>query len=620
MPSEGEVFLETDFFEKLQYEKKNFSEFLANLEQSSGVLPEIYIKMDHVFKIISVKYIDALTGNFIASDDGIWKNKGAFNERTASKIFDTLKENPEPNHSFKGRLKWTINDSEKVFEIRISSTSDRSFLIILKDITEKKKIEENVLKLNKALDSTGDIVLTTDREGIITYVNPAFLNLYGYDENEIIGKVTPRILKSNLMTAEKYKKYWDTLLSQKSIKLEIINKTKDGREIYIESTADPILDKNGEITGFLEIQRDITKRKISETALRQSEMRFRSVWEKSFDGMRLTDRNGNIVSVNKAFCGLVGLTEKELVDKPFIVVYKLTEKEREDKINEYINLFSKRELVNFRWSNFVLHNGRSVFFNVSSSFIDSAEESLMLAIFRDVTKYKKSQDELRNAERLAAIGTMAAYLSHEIKNPLATIKNYVEILFENETLTSDVKDQLQVIQDTVKRLNKLLTDVLQYARSEELIEVEIEIESIVNNVTESLKRRLKNGNVKVKNEVKNIVVSGDYMSMISVFTNLIENAIEALDGKGEIIISGRKDKVYSSVTIQDNGRGVETNKKIFEPFVTTKSTGTGLGLAIVDKIMKYHNGTIELFSSKPGETIFELKFYHKGTNGKDTYN
>lgn len=620
MSSEGEVFLETDFLGNLQYDKQDFSEFLSNLEKSSGVLPEIYIKIDYSFKLLSIKYIDALTGDFISLNHSKWKNNGAFDEEKTLEIFNKLKEKHDPNHSVKKRLKWVINNSERVFETRISPTEDKSFLIILKDITEKIKIEENLLKLNKALDSTGDIVLTTDKEGIITYVNPAFLKLYGYDENEIIGKVTPRILKSNLITAEQYKRFWDTLISQNSVKLEIINKTKDGREVYIESTADPIINEDGEIIGFLEIQRDITQRKISETALRQSELRFRSVWEKSFDGMRLTDKNGKIVSVNKAFCDLTGMAEHELLDKPFIVVYKLTDKEREEKINEYINLFSDRKLVNFRWNNFVLHNGKSVFFNVSSSFIDSAGETLMLAIFRDVTKYKKSQDELRNAERLAAIGTMAAYLSHEIKNPLATIKNYVEILFENENVTEDIRDQLKIIHDTVKRLNKLLTDVLQYARSEELIEVEIEIETIVNNVLESLKRRIKSGNITVKNQVKDIIISGDYMSMISVFTNLIENSIEAINGSGEIILSGRKNKVYNSVTIQDNGCGVETNKKIFEPFVTTKSSGTGLGLAIVDKIMKFHNGTIELISSKPGPTVFELKFFNKGTNGKDSDN
>ena len=620
MSAKGEVFPNTNISVKFNDFGNYFLNFIAELEKSSGFIPEIYIRSNESYDIAEIKYFDIATGDFLSSVNPSFRIDELFSQKTLIGIYSNLKKEKRSNFTINGQV-WIYTDNyEKNFEARFSLAKDKSLLLILKENTEKKKIEENILKLKQALDSTGDIILITDREGIITQVNPAFLKLYGYAEGEIIGKVTPRVLKSNAITAEQYKEFWDSLISKKSMKVEIINKTKDGRELYIEGTADPILNENGEIIGFLEIQRDITNRKISENALKQSELRFRSIWEKSFDGMRLTDKNGIMISVNAAFCKLVDMPEGELINKSFNIIYKQTDQERKENLNEYKVQFEERKFVNFRWNNFVLHNGKSVFLNVSFSFIDSGSETLVLSIFRDVTKYKKSEEELRNAERLAAIGTMAAYLSHEIKNPLATIKNYVEILFENEQLTEEVKEPLQVIHDTVKRLNRLLTDVLQYARNEEFIEVEIEVKVMVDNVIEMLKKQLKNKNITIKNSVKDVIIAGDYMSMISVFTNLIENSIDAVSENGEVIISGKKNKIYNSIFIKDNGCGVVTDKKIFDPFITTKSSGTGLGLAIVDKIMKYHNGTIELLSSKSGETIFELKFYEKGANGEDTNN
>ncbi len=114
--------------------------------------------------------------------------------------------------------------------------------------------------LRKAVDASGEVIFLTDREGIITYVNPEFTNIYGYYPDEVLGKVTPRILKSGKMTARDYELFWEKLLNKQVVKLELINKCKNGDLLYIESTANPILDHNGNITGFLAIQRDITER------------------------------------------------------------------------------------------------------------------------------------------------------------------------------------------------------------------------------------------------------------------------------------------------------------------------------------------------------------------------
>lgn len=132
------------------------------------------------------------------------------------------------------------------------------------DITERKRAEAELLKLRKAVETSGEVIFMTDRDGIITFVNPEFTRLYGYTAAEVVGKATPRILKSGLIEPDDYELLWQTLLNKHVVKDEIINKTKDDRPLTIESSINPILDERDEIIGFLAIQRDITDRRNAE--------------------------------------------------------------------------------------------------------------------------------------------------------------------------------------------------------------------------------------------------------------------------------------------------------------------------------------------------------------------
>jgi len=132
---------------------------------------------------------------------------------------------------------------------------------IARDISERKKAEESLKKLNVAIDQSKEIVFVTDKEGIISFLNPEFSKVYGFSAEEVRGKVTPRILKSGLSSPDEIEYLWKKLLNKESIKGEYKNKCKDGTLIDIEGSADPILNENGELIGFLGIHRDITDRK-----------------------------------------------------------------------------------------------------------------------------------------------------------------------------------------------------------------------------------------------------------------------------------------------------------------------------------------------------------------------
>ncbi|MGE5458393.1 MAG: PAS domain S-box protein [Methanococcaceae archaeon] len=135
------------------------------------------------------------------------------------------------------------------------------------------------LKLKRAVESSGEAIFITDQTGIITYINPEFSRIYGYTAEEVIGKVTPRILKSGSMSDDAYVYLWNEILNKRVVKGEYLNKLKDGTFITIEGSANAILDENDQVIGFLAIQRDISERKLIESSLRESEEKFRVLIE-----------------------------------------------------------------------------------------------------------------------------------------------------------------------------------------------------------------------------------------------------------------------------------------------------------------------------------------------------
>jgi PAS domain S-box-containing protein len=212
----------------------------------------------------------------------------SFEEMAAGNLKATGFEPSYPRNEFRTRLErdgevkgleaaWTRRDGRNIFVLesgRVVRDARGHVLYydgIVEDITERKRAEDATVKLKKAVDSSGEVIFMADREGIITFVNPEFSRLYGYSAAEVVGKVTPRILKSGKVSPEEYESFWKTILSGTVVKTNFVNRTKVGTLVNIEASVNPILDERGEITGFLAIQRNVTDHVALETQFRQAQ-------------------------------------------------------------------------------------------------------------------------------------------------------------------------------------------------------------------------------------------------------------------------------------------------------------------------------------------------------------
>jgi len=218
-----------------------------------------------------------------------------------------------------------------------------------------------------------------------------------------------------------------------------------------------------------------------------------------------------------------------------------------------------------------------------------------------IEEQRELERQLNQAERLAILGKMVATISHEIKSPLGVIKSTAELLGTMEGMGEQQKRLSDIINEEAIRLNRIVTEFLDFARPSTLRPRECNLVEIINRGLDFIRPELEKRGIRLKNHIgdQRLPVMADEDQLYRVFLNIFMNAVQAMEGGGELSISLRKNKSYI-IEIQDSGEGIEKDEieKIFEPFYTTKDKGTGLGLSIVKKIMDAHGGKIWIESER----------------------
>jgi signal transduction histidine kinase len=257
----------------------------------------------------------------------------------------------------------------------------------------------------------------------------------------------------------------------------------------------------------------------------------------------------------------------------------------------------------------------------------------VLAVLTDLTQIKQLEAEVRRVERLATVGTLAAGVAHEIKNPLVSLKTFAQLLPQKYDDPEFRTSFSQIASAEIERINSLVEQLLRFARPPKPIAVPIDVHEPLEGTLSLLATELTKKNISVKTHYHEgpLIVHGDSEQLRQVFMNVLLNAVEALSpkGGGEIEITTGKRRRWSwiappsnsplpqgyswsdeeaTIRIEDNGPGIkETHLKyVFDPFFTTKDTGHGLGLSIAHNIVREHHGSINADNRPGGGAAFTV--------------
>lgn len=254
-------------------------------------------------------------------------------------------------------------------------------------------------------------------------------------------------------------------------------------------------------------------------------------------------------------------------------------------------------------------------FSVSKLFMGYEGLSAFVVIFQDVSERRRLEDKVKEKEKLAAIGQLAAGIAHEIRNPLASMSGSIQML--NQYVQKMDEEQVRLMNIALRetdRLNDLITEFLEYVRPDLACDEKVNVGNLLSDVLEMVKlnKNLNKNIVQEKSVDDDVFIKGNFDKLKQVFLNIVINAYHAMDKKmnGLLTISVLKHGDEVEIKVKDNGIGMSENvrKRIFEPFFSTKPKGSGLGLAVVHKILEAHKADISILSQENVGTEFIIRF------------
>ena len=504
------------------------------------------------------------------------------------------------------------------------------------------KGKAKVLLSSDLMESIPDAIVAVGQDGLILQVNSQAEELFGYGRDQLVGQPVEMLVPERYRGPH-YQHRQSFAKAPKSRRmgagLDLYGRRQNGSEFPVEISLSPMTLENG-MLAVLSAIRDISDRKRIEAELRQAHQRLEqrtaeqlgeyrsrlaSIVDSSEDAIIGKDRDGTIISWNKSAERIYGYRAEEVIGKPIAV---LAPKDRLQEIPRILERIRRGERIEHYETVRVTKDGRHLDVSISISPLHNATGQIVgaSAIARDITAQKRTEHQLRQAQKMEAIGRLAGGVAHDFNNILGIITACTEFLRDRIAPSNGPEQYLDNIREAAERGTSLTRQLLAFSRRQAIQPRILDVNERLKEISRLL-RPLMGDDVEVVIRTKSplALVEADPNQLDQVVLNLAVNARDAMLHGGKFILEtdtvelnesfARQHRPmtpgkYVMLAVSDNGSGMDeaTVSRIFEPFFTTKEAGkgTGLGLATVYGIVKQSGGHIWV-DSQPGRgTTFRI--------------
>jgi PAS domain S-box-containing protein len=462
---------------------------------------------------------------------------------------------------------------------------------------------------------------------------------------DIYGAASEKELRKFLTTrgADRSEAFLKALLAfyrgGREFSTHIREKDVAGRDIYVSIKGTLTAGSEGTWERVLVSVMDITALKSAESELKASEERFRLTFHNAGVGMALATPAGVFVKANPAFCRMLGYSEAELVSMDW---REITHKDDIQMDEEFGRLLLSGRIDHYHFEKrFLRKGGDPIWARITVSLIrDPAGKPLLgISMVEDISQARALADQLKEyssrledkveertreldeshkklleAERLATIGTVAAQVGHDLRNPLTTINTSLFYLRSvmAQAPQPRVRETMDYMEAAIMHANRIIEDLLTYSRQAPIKKVRLDLGELVRTAARSV---IIPGQIKVHLGLgAGIRVAGDRSRLIRVFQNLIINSVDAMPAGGKLTITSSSSDAWVKVVISDTGVGMSKAQmeKLFVPLHTTKAQGLGMGLSICKRLVEVHGGKISATSRLGRGSVFTVELPRPG--------